>query len=713
MSKSIGTLTVDLLLKMGGFEQGMDRASRQTKQRMREISRAVDASAARVRNFVMVGAAAITTGVAITAALVNSARQSIDSQAKLARSLGTTYDSLTALQMRAGDSGIDALDASLNRMNRRLGAVEMNAGPAVKTVKALNLNLKELQDMDVDQRIGLIGDRINEMNLSNEEAARHLQQLGFEQKGALELFKSGSVDIARYRAEVDQLGLSMTELEASKIEAANDALGIFGDIKDAAINRLTAGMATGVQGLADTIEAAWIQTDNFGLASETFEAKFSSALANSLESAANFVDFMNQHGEMMSSFGLIGHFLFGRRGLLIGAVVGTLFSSIRKEMRLLGLGDVDKDAAALERLQSGIRAARAVLDAPRGERGLLSFIEDNAISVAESNLAKLTAQADALRTTMSPDSFAEFNALFVETEDRAEGIAFYMRQGAERIRELQDAGGVRPNYRVPDNSGDDRDFEGLEKLLELYQSQEDSLQRQIALFGDTTMAAAFRYDAESGSLAKLDDEQKARLILLAEEMDILNARALELSKQKDIMKEFASEAARNMQSSLANFLFDPFDKGVKGMLKSFGNVMRQMIAQVVAAQVLKSLFGGFAGSSNSFLAGIGETFAGKKDGGGHVPAGQWAIAGEIGPEIVTGPANVISRADTANMMGGGVQINVINNAGVNVRQTEPRFDGGRQIVDMIIDTVKTGMGQGSLDDSLSQYFGISRSGGRG
>lgn len=56
---------------------------------------------------------------------------------------------------------------------------------------------------------------------------------------------------------------------------------------------------------------------------------------------------------------------------------------------------------------------------------------------------------------------------------------------------------------------------------------------------------------------------------------------------------------------------------------------------------------------------------------------------------------------------------MINNAGVNVRQTEPRFDGGRQIVDMIIDTVKTGMGQGSLDDSLSQYFGISRSGGRG
>jgi len=47
------------------------------------------------------------------------------------------------------------------------------------------------------------------------------------------------------------------------------------------------------------------------------------------------------------------------------------------------------------------------------------------------------------------------------------------------------------------------------------------------------------------------------------------------------------------------------------------------------------------------------TFSGAYDAGGMIPRGQYGIVGELGPEIVRGPAAVTSRADTADILAGG------------------------------------------------------------
>lgn len=43
-------------------------------------------------------------------------------------------------------------------------------------------------------------------------------------------------------------------------------------------------------------------------------------------------------------------------------------------------------------------------------------------------------------------------------------------------------------------------------------------------------------------------------------------------------------------------------------------------------------------------------YAGAYDNGGTIPAGSWGIVGEYAPEIVTGPARVVSRKDTAKLL---------------------------------------------------------------
>lgn len=126
---------------------------------------------------------------------------------------------------------------------------------------------------------------------------------------------------------------------------------------------------------------------------------------------------------------------------------------------------------------------------------------------------------------------------------------------------------------------------------------------------------------------------------------------------KTDLDTFAKTAAENMQNAFAEFLFNPFDKRLKGMLIGFVDMLRKR----VSAQLAQKLFGagGNGGSFGAALSAVG-SFMGMKDGGGSVPAGSWAIAGERGPEIVRGPATVTSRADTASQMGSSPNIRIIN-----------------------------------------------------
>lgn len=71
-----------------------------------------------------------------------------------------------------------------------------------------------------------------------------------------------------------------------------------------------------------------------------------------------------------------------------------------------------------------------------------------------------------------------------------------------------------------------------------------------------------------------------------------------------------TDAYRGIQQAMSDFLFNPFDKGVKGMLASFGTMLQRMIADAVAADLGRRLFGavgtpGSGGLLTGLLGAIG------------------------------------------------------------------------------------------------------------
>lgn len=416
-----------------GDTSGLDKSSDKAKKNLSDIRDEFKKNIAASAKF---AAGIVAAGTALAIGLTVKGLAAADAQAKLARSLNGTVNGLNALKMAAGDAGLDGLEGALNRLNRRLGAAEMGGGAAAVTVEKLGLNLEYINGLDVDEKVAHIADVMKELNLTTQEQARHLQNLGFEQKAATELFAAGGDAIRKYRGEVDALGLSMTEMDTTKIEMANDAMGIFGDVAQAVQQRLAIGMAPTLATIAGLIEDAWIETEQFGLSAQDFERKFANALASALEGTASFLRFFENRSEI-AELGLIGYVMFGKKGAAIGGAIGAAFALVNAELRKMGVG-VDDNAARMARMTERAESLNNALAGAREAQGRGQNM-DRQITNYESQLALVNADLENLRATMSDSAWEDFNQFFVEGGSAAGGMADNMDRVAQAIRDGVDA----------------------------------------------------------------------------------------------------------------------------------------------------------------------------------------------------------------------------------------------------------------------------------
>jgi hypothetical protein len=117
-------------------------------------------------------AAAAALAAAATAA-IRSALSTVDAQAKLAASLGTTVESIQVLE-RAGDlAGVSMgeIEQATKRLTTRLSEAAGGSGAAAKALERLQLKAADLQALPLDQRIAAIQDALNRYVPEGERAA--------------------------------------------------------------------------------------------------------------------------------------------------------------------------------------------------------------------------------------------------------------------------------------------------------------------------------------------------------------------------------------------------------------------------------------------------------------------------------------------------------------------------------------------------------------
>lgn len=382
---NLGTLTLDLVAKTGNFIQGMDKSERSVKKFVDSTAKGAKIAAGAIT-------AMATASAAAAVALTKQGMDAVRSQADLARSLDTTFDSITALQLAAGDVGLEGLEGSLTRLNRRLGAAEVGSGAAANAVKALRLDLQALSKMDVDERVATIADAIRDSGVSMQRAARFAQDLGFEQRQAAEFFTQGGDAIRSYRERVEALGLSLSDIDAQKVVDAQNAMGIFGDLTRGASQALAVELSPIIQQIAIELEDAAIEAGGMGNAVQEAVQTGVKALAF-MADAADGVKRVFQLvadgiililNEVAATAALAAY----RAVEMLNAIPGVDFSD-----ELKAIGDFGRQANSVVKLAA--ENMQATLDEPLAGEKLLAFYEkaqkagqeaaESAVAAAEAN----------------------------------------------------------------------------------------------------------------------------------------------------------------------------------------------------------------------------------------------------------------------------------------------------------------------------------------
>lgn len=234
------------------------------------LSREMEAANARLAAFSrrvgIAAGAAVAAAAAAGVAMIRTGLQTVDAQAKLAQSLGTTVASIQVLERAGGLAGVamSGIEQATKDLTRRLSQATSGGGPAAAALDRLGLSAKGLMALPLDERVGAINAAIAKFVPEAERAAVAGQLFGEE--GSIAMSR---IDTATLRQATDDLrdfGVVVSEQDAEQIERTNDAISRLGLIWTGLSNQLAVAAAPALEAVANALAAVASTSGPLGIA---------------------------------------------------------------------------------------------------------------------------------------------------------------------------------------------------------------------------------------------------------------------------------------------------------------------------------------------------------------------------------------------------------------------------------------------------------------
>lgn len=652
MAGNLGSLLVDIGASTARLERDLSKARQDMTAWGRSMSRIATGVGAAIAGAISVSA---FTG------MVKGTLDAADSMAKLSQSTGVAVEDLTAYRHAAELSGtnVETVAQSLGRLSKNMADTARDTGQARESFRALGIAVVNSDGAlrSSDEVMGDIADRFASMQDGAQKSALAMEIFGRSGTQLIPMLNQGRGGLEEMRKEAARLGLVLSTETAQAAERINDNFTrLNGAIRGARTN-IVAGMLPTLENLTNMMVEASSSTDDMAAASETL----STAL------------------KLLASGGLIVGNVFNTTGRILGGVAAALVSVAQREFRQAGaiLSELASDVrtdwdSGVERLkQVWSDAAEAAQQSGRKiAEGFKPVIES---AKDDSAAQRIKAVVDALRFEVdqlgrSSQDQEIYNRLRMAGIDINHQAA---QSIAEMVKKLQDHASAEDAARMAHEARVALMAQGS-SVTQSVMTNSERLAQEIERLDHLLQEGAISWETYSRASAQAAENFSEKT----------KEKVQETGSQLD---QFAIQAARNMQTAFADFLFDPFDQGVKGMLEGFGDAVRRMVAEIAAQKMLSALFGGMSGSSTGWVAAIGKAFANEKGNAFHrgamVPfarggvvsspttfpmsAGRTGLMGEAGPEAIM----PLKRTPGGNL---GVEVSgaggsvVNNNININV-----------------------------------------------
>ncbi len=241
----------NLTVLIGGDDRDLQAALKRAQSSLRNMGKEFRAAAGTIAT---VGAAAATAAAAMAVHFTKEALAAVDAQAKLAQQNMTTVSSMATLE-RAGELsgvGMDKVAAGARALATRLGEAAAGAGPASEALKRINLSATDLAELPLDQRIATINERIREQIPLAEQAAVAAKLFGEDAGQAIRQLSPETIERAAEQARL--FGHALSDIDAAKVEQANDAMSTISMAMDGFWKQIAIKVAPVLKKIGDEFE---------------------------------------------------------------------------------------------------------------------------------------------------------------------------------------------------------------------------------------------------------------------------------------------------------------------------------------------------------------------------------------------------------------------------------------------------------------------------
>lgn len=678
---ALGSIVIDLLLKTGAFETDTKKAERRLKEMEKTAKR--------------VGAAigtAIVGGVTAATYAIRSQIQAMDdlSKAALRAHMPTEEFSQLAYAGSLADVEMGNLVTSMGRLAR--AQADAQRGLATQTDAFRKLGI-EFEDANGKVRAGMdvlkdFADVVRRRKGDPEVLAAGMQVFGRSFQNLIPLLSQGREGLEAAADEADRLGYTLDTQAGQQAEEFNDNLarlqtGIQGVWRAVAADllpdlvRLTDEMVrSGTEGdkLASTATKI---ADGIRVIADAamFVGRIFNVAGNAIATLTAYVDalYKSLHGLLTFNWAKL------REGINLALIGTTGF------MENTGIG-----MPAPERDLSPIFAGEGPEPA-----GLFRMSEAELAMQRAREAAAEAAEAARKEAEARAAASAAAAAGAKQRAEAEKALAEAIREVEEADRKAREAEMAAEQYRL----------DWLNRIDDLTASVDG--QAAVATL-EFRRALAEANAALATGVITMDEYQKYAQALGQR----LSGVVAEVDTATGEMTVFAEQAARNMQDAFADFLFDPFDGGIKGMVSSFAEALRKMAAQAAASEIFKAIGNWAGGTGTGWGAALSAILKGTRANGGNVASGGTYLVGERGPELLRmGPRSgtIVPNHALGGGAAQGVKVEIINNTGAEVRTESGRAPDGAVLERIIIGAVNKHGSQGALD-GLFQQFGAQRKG---
>jgi hypothetical protein len=218
---TIGVLNLIFSTDTASLTKGTSKARSEVKS----VAVAVEQAGSRMKGLLAGAAAAL--GVGSLGAWVKGSMDAINSTRVLAEQLGTSTEALSKLQYAAKLADVDSgtLATSLTKMEKSLAEVaETGGGTAAGALQRLSLSAGDLVREDPAEAFHAIVNALGEVQNPAERMKAALDIFGKGAAGILNLSVQGKEGLSALLEEADALGVSFSDVDAAKIDEADDAM---------------------------------------------------------------------------------------------------------------------------------------------------------------------------------------------------------------------------------------------------------------------------------------------------------------------------------------------------------------------------------------------------------------------------------------------------------------------------------------------------------